>query len=111
MMMNTATTYPFRPTSKVEAAPATQKVVIVNGSTEILELLNKVGNTVAAEIDLEKAVQTVTDIATQLSGAAFGASLPAERPGEWKRRRAGQVVEGLIGAELCCHSTPTCSSR
>ncbi len=46
---------------------------LLREETEILELLNKVGNTVAAEIDLEKSVQIVTDIATQLSGAAFGA--------------------------------------
>ena len=50
-----------------------QTARLLREETEILELLNKVGNTVAAEIDLEKAVQIVTDIATQLSGAAFGA--------------------------------------
>jgi signal transduction histidine kinase/CheY-like chemotaxis protein len=38
-----------------------------------LEILNRVGATVAAELDLERAVQTVTDAATELSGAAFGA--------------------------------------
>jgi len=40
---------------------------------QVLELLNEVGNAVAAEIDLERAVQVVTDAATRLSGAAFGA--------------------------------------
>jgi PAS domain S-box-containing protein len=45
---------------------------LLREEAEILDLLNKVGNTVAAEIDLEKSVQNVTDIATQLSGAAFG---------------------------------------
>ena len=40
---------------------------------QVLELLNEVGNAVAAELDLERAVQVVTDAATQLSGAAFGA--------------------------------------
>jgi PAS domain S-box-containing protein len=39
---------------------------------EVLELLNRVGTTVAAELDLDKAVQAVTDAATALSGAAFG---------------------------------------
>ena len=34
--------------------------------------LNKVGVAVAAELDLERAVQVVTDAATELSGAAFG---------------------------------------
>ena len=38
-----------------------------------LDMLNRVGQTVAAELDLDRAVQVVTDAATQLSGAAFGA--------------------------------------
>lgn len=45
---------------------------LLGEETQILELLNRVGATVAAEIDLERAVQTVTDTATELSGAAFG---------------------------------------
>jgi PAS domain S-box-containing protein len=40
---------------------------------QVLELLNGVGTAVAAELDLERAVQVVTDAATRLSGAAFGA--------------------------------------
>src|SRR5262249_61871106 len=38
-----------------------------------LETLNRVGQTLAAELDLEKTVQAVTDAATQLSGAEVGA--------------------------------------
>ena len=38
-----------------------------------LEILNRVGAVVAAELDLDRAVQTVTDAATELTGAAFGA--------------------------------------
>ncbi len=38
-----------------------------------LETLNRVGRTLAAELDLEKTVQAVTDAATELSGAEFGA--------------------------------------
>ncbi len=41
--------------------------------TRTLETLNRVGTAVAAELDLERAVQTVTDAATELTGAAFGA--------------------------------------
>ncbi|MEA3084633.1 MAG: hypothetical protein QOC89_2330 [Paraburkholderia sp.] len=37
-----------------------------------LEILNRVGSTVAAELDLNRAVQIVTDAATELTGAAFG---------------------------------------
>lgn len=38
-----------------------------------LETLNRVGQAVAAQLDLERIVQIVTDSATELSGAAFGA--------------------------------------
>jgi K+-sensing histidine kinase KdpD len=42
-------------------------------SLEVLETLNNVGNILSAELDPEKLVQTVTDAATQLSKAEFGA--------------------------------------
>ncbi len=45
---------------------------LLREEAEILELLNEVGTALAAEIDLERAVQIVTDAATRLSGAAFG---------------------------------------
>jgi signal transduction histidine kinase/DNA-binding response OmpR family regulator len=38
-----------------------------------LEVLNRVGAAVAAELDLERAVQVVIDSATELTGAAYGA--------------------------------------
>ena len=41
--------------------------------TRVLELLNETGTTLASELDLQAVVQAVTDAATQLSGAAFGA--------------------------------------
>jgi len=45
----------------------------IRDEAALLEQLNQVGNVVAAEVDLERAVQVVTDAATKLSGAAFGA--------------------------------------
>ncbi|WP_414696893.1 ATP-binding protein, partial [Paraburkholderia sp.] len=39
----------------------------------LLEVLNKIGATIAGELNLERAVQVVTDSATVLTGAAFGA--------------------------------------
>ena len=39
---------------------------------ERLELLNEVGRALSAELDLRKLVQTVTDAATRLCGAAYG---------------------------------------
>ncbi|MCO6417132.1 ATP-binding protein [Siccirubricoccus sp. KC 17139] len=41
--------------------------------TRRLELLNRTGEALAAELDLSRVVQMVTDAATELSGAAFGA--------------------------------------
>jgi signal transduction histidine kinase/CheY-like chemotaxis protein len=40
---------------------------------QALETLNRVGQAVAAQLDLERIVQLVTDAATQLTGAEFGA--------------------------------------
>src|SRR5262249_1736544 len=41
--------------------------------TRILELLNRTGQSLAGELDLQVLVQTLTDAGTQLSGAQFGA--------------------------------------
>jgi PAS domain S-box-containing protein len=41
--------------------------------TRILELLNKTGTTLASKLDLQPLVQTLTDAATELSSAGFGA--------------------------------------
>ena len=41
--------------------------------TRVLELLNSTGLAIAAQLDLQTLIQTVTDAATQLSGARFGA--------------------------------------
>src|SRR5258708_1927300 len=40
---------------------------------ETLEILQRVGVAVASELDLDRAVQVVTDAATEVSGAQFGA--------------------------------------
>ncbi|HEU0060780.1 MAG TPA: response regulator [Hyphomicrobiaceae bacterium] len=54
------------------AATRRESARILREEAEILELLNEVGTALAAEIDLERAVQVVTDAATKLSAAAFG---------------------------------------
>lgn len=41
--------------------------------TERLETLNRVANVIARDLDLDRIVQAVTDIATELTGARFGA--------------------------------------
>ncbi len=39
---------------------------------EIIETINRVGQTLSAELDLKKLVQVLTDAATELTGACFG---------------------------------------
>ena len=46
---------------------------LLREEAESLETLNRIGVTLAAEFSLERVVQQVTDAATQLSGAQFGA--------------------------------------
>ena len=41
--------------------------------TRILEVLNRTGSSLASELDLQALLQTVTDAATQVTGAQFGA--------------------------------------
>ncbi len=41
--------------------------------SRVLELLNQTGTAIAAQLDLDQLLQTVTDAATELSGATFGA--------------------------------------
>jgi PAS domain S-box-containing protein len=50
-----------------------QTLIEKNESLQTLELVNTTGQALAAELHLEKLVQGVTDAATQLSKAAFGA--------------------------------------
>src|SRR5579859_8186840 len=45
---------------------------VLREEAQVLELLNTVSAAVTAELELERAVQVVTDAATRLSGAAFG---------------------------------------
>ncbi|HEX3799728.1 MAG TPA: PAS domain S-box protein [Verrucomicrobiae bacterium] len=46
---------------------------LLEEKTRRLEILNRVGNSLASELDLERLVQTVTDAGREVTGAAFGA--------------------------------------
>jgi PAS domain S-box-containing protein len=50
-----------------------QDAELIRKHTEQLELINKVGKTISAHLDVGIILQTVTDATTKLSGAAFGA--------------------------------------
>jgi signal transduction histidine kinase/DNA-binding response OmpR family regulator len=54
------------------SATRAERTRLLQEEAHVLELLNKVGSTVAGELNLERAVQSVTDAATELTGAAFG---------------------------------------
>lgn len=54
----------------IEQAPVEQAL---KEQTEIVRIVNRVGQTLAAELDLQTLVQAVTDAATTLTGAQFGA--------------------------------------
>lgn len=49
------------------------RIAEVREEAHVLEVLNQTGVAVAGELDLDRLVQTVTDAAVDLSGAAFGA--------------------------------------
>jgi hypothetical protein len=61
----------------------------VQAEAHTLATLNRVGRTVAAELDLERVVQVVTEAATELCGAAFGAFFLQ------RDRRKGRVISSL----------------
>ncbi len=53
----------------------TERALLLSGEQEArrtAELLNRVGPVLAGELELEKLVQSVTDVATELVGAEFG---------------------------------------
>ena len=64
--------------------------------TRTLELLNESGTLLAAKLDLETLVQAVTDAATQLSGAEFGAFFYNTTD---ERRRCVLALYAVGGAE------------
>ena len=45
---------------------------VLREQNEIIETINRVGQTLSAELDLKKLVQALTDAATELTGARFG---------------------------------------
>ena len=58
----------------------------LRAQAESLQTINRVGQMLAAELDLEKLVQGLTDAATELSGAQFGAffyNVPDDRGGAY----------------------------
>ncbi len=61
----------FGTNTEVDELRRTQQAL--QDETRTLELLNETGKAIASEVELEKVVQFVTDSATKLTGAKFGA--------------------------------------
>ena len=80
---------------------------------EIIETINRTGRVISAELNLQNVVQEVTDAATELVGARFGAFFynVIDDGGE------SYVLYGLSGAPMRrspnsrCHETLICSAR
>jgi PAS domain S-box-containing protein len=51
----------------------TERLRLIRDSAEVMETLNNVGTIVASDLDRDKVVQAVTDAATELTTAEFGA--------------------------------------
>jgi signal transduction histidine kinase len=62
--------------------PSASSLELLRDEARLLETLNRVGQAVAAELDLERVVQIVTDAGTELSGAAFGSFFYNRRDGK-----------------------------
>ncbi len=90
--------------------------------TAVLELVNRTGNALASTRDLHPLLQEVTDAATRISGARFGAFLYRGADGHGRARELHMVSSGapagcadfgrpgagdgiLSSAELCAHGT------
>ncbi len=50
-----------------------QSQAALREQSRLLEILNQTGQSIASQLDIEKLLQTVTDAATSLTGARFGA--------------------------------------
>jgi PAS domain S-box-containing protein len=79
--------------------------------TETIERVNRIGQLLSAELDLQKLVQAVTDTATILTGARFGAFYYNVNPGGWRRVRslcAGRHLARRVRelADAACRGAP-----
>jgi PAS domain S-box-containing protein len=73
-LMKDASGEPVRFIGVIEDITARKEAeAALRGETRILERLNETGKLLASQLDLRSLVQAVTDAATQLSGAEFGA--------------------------------------
>jgi signal transduction histidine kinase len=63
----------LRDTLDVIRAEHHQAQAALREESRLLEILNQTGQSIASQLEIEKLLQTVTDAATELTGARFGA--------------------------------------
>ncbi len=63
----------LRDTLDLMRAEHTRAQAALREESRLLELLNQTGQSIASQLEIEKLLQTVTDAATELTGARFGA--------------------------------------
>jgi hypothetical protein len=73
--------------------------------TETLETIARVGKVVAAELDMPKLVQAITDVGTKVTGAQFGTFLFNE--GSSAEPHKPYAVSGLSGEEFIRYFVPS----
>ena len=78
---------------------------VLSEEARTLETLNRIGQVVSAELDVERAVQKVTDAATGLIGAAYGAFFYNERNEEGDAYRL-YALSGASRAPFAHFSMP-----
>ncbi|WP_142849453.1 PAS domain-containing protein [Telmatospirillum sp. J64-1] len=74
-------------------------------SARQLELLNQVGNVITAELDIGKLLQLVTDAATELTGAQYGAFF-YDRPNEEGKRDRVFYLSGASAEDFSAFPMP-----
>jgi signal transduction histidine kinase len=75
----------------------------VRKRNRVLEVLNRTGSILAAELDLEKVVQLVTNAGTEITGAQFGAFIRKQK----NEKSEGMVVQAFAGTDRVAVDTLT----
>ena len=79
----------------------------------VVETISQVGRTLAAELDVQKLVQAVTDATTEVTGAAFGAFFynVTDEQGQSYSLTPCPASPARRSPGSRCRATPTCSRR
>jgi len=89
------------------ASTPASSLELLRDEARLLETLNRVGLTIAAELDLERVVQIATDAGIEITGAAFGSLVFAPAFGSQGIERSDDILKDprYVGNELL-HGMP-----